>query len=65
MNETEGTEEPDVFGLDKEAWLRAKRGREQEEERRPEPLDLPYPYRVISFDPVMMGRTALTTLRGG
>jgi hypothetical protein len=53
MSETEGTEEPDGFGLDKESRLQSKR--EREAEGRPQPLDPPFPYRVIKVDAVIFG----------
>ncbi len=53
MNERESTKESDGFGLNKNARLEAKRASE-EEDQKPEPLDPPFPYRVIAFDPVMV-----------
>jgi hypothetical protein len=51
MNEPEKPEEKESFGLDKTARLAAERA-EVEENGRPEPLDPPFPFRVIAFDPV-------------
>ena len=53
MNEWEETKESNLFGLGKESRLRAKRAKE-EEKVKPEPLDPPFPYRVIGFDPIMV-----------
>ena len=43
------------YGLDKNSRLEAKRVEDQEEEQ-VEPLDPPFPYRVIAFDPSMVSR---------
>jgi hypothetical protein len=56
MSETEEPEEEDGFGLDKDARLAAERA-EAEEEARPEPLDPPFPYRVIAVDTGMVSTT--------
>ena len=46
------------YGLDKNSRLEAKRAEDQEEEQ-VEPLDPPFPYRVIAFDPVMVTRAGI------
>lgn len=46
------------FGLDKNARLAATR-EQQAEDNRPEPLDPPFPYRVVSFDPIFVMRRGL------
>ena len=46
------------FGLDKDARLAGKRAKEAEENR-PKPLDPPFPYRVIAFDPIFARRRGL------
>ena len=43
------------YGLDKNSRLEAKRAEDKEEDR-VEPLDPPFPYRVIAFDPSMVSR---------
>lgn len=50
MDEDENSEEKDGFGLDKDRRLAERRDR-QAEEGGPDPLEPPFPYRVISFDP--------------
>jgi len=50
MDEGEEIEEKDGLGLDKDRRLVERRERSAEE-RGPEPLDPPFPYRVISSDP--------------
>ena len=45
----EDREERDGFGLDKDSRLVERRER-QAEEGGPEPLDPPFPYRVIAID---------------
>lgn len=57
MSDTAQIDESDGFGLDKNARLEAKRAAEEEEEK-PEPLDPPFPHRVIAFDPVLLRRDA-------
>ena len=49
MDEDEDNEEKDGFGLDKDRRLTERRERTAEEGG-PEPLDPPFPYRVISID---------------
>ena len=41
------------YGLDKNSRLDANRAEDKENEQ-VEPLDPPFPYRVIAFDPVML-----------
>lgn len=53
MDEDENSEEKDGFGLDKDRRLVERRERTTEE-RGPEPLDPPFPYWVISIDPLMV-----------
>jgi hypothetical protein len=53
MDEDEDNEEKDGFGLDKDRRLTERRERTTEE-RGPEPLDPPFPYWVISIDPLMV-----------
>ena len=54
MSDLEAAAETDGgYGLDKNARLDAKRA-EIKETDRVEPLDPPFPYRVIAFDPVMV-----------
>lgn len=43
------------FGLDKNARLAATREK-QADDNRPAPLDPPFPYRVVSFDPIFVRR---------
>ena len=50
MSETSQNAEGDGFGLDKDARLEAKRADELGDEK-PEPLDPPFPYRLIALDP--------------
>ena len=50
MDENEDREEKDGFGLDKNSRLVERRER-QTEEGEPDPLDPPFPYRVIPPDP--------------
>ena len=45
------TEETPKYGLDKDARLAAKRARKAEEVEEPEPLDPPFPFFVIAFEP--------------
>ena len=56
MKETAQTEDDGGFGLDKDARLQAGRQRDAEENR-PDPLDPPFPFRVIGFDPIMATRS--------
>lgn len=56
MIETEEPEEQDGLGLDKDARLAAARA-EAEEDALPEPLDPPFPYRVIVVDLGMVARS--------
>jgi hypothetical protein len=58
MDKDEDIEEKDGFGLDKDRRLLERRERKEEEEG-PEPLDPPFPYRVVSFDPIFAGRGEL------
>lgn len=46
------------FGLDKDARLAALR-EQRAEENRPAPLDPPFPFRVVSFDPIFVQRRGL------
>jgi hypothetical protein len=46
------------FGLDKNARLATMR-EQQVEENRPMPLDPPFPYRLLSFDPNFVRRRSL------
>jgi hypothetical protein len=57
MNEKEPAEEKDGFGLDKNARLAAERA-EAEEEARREPLDPPFPYRVVAINSVLVVASA-------
>ena len=45
-----GIEQNDGFGLDKTARLTAQRERRAEEDR-PTPLDPPFPFQSLAFDP--------------
>jgi hypothetical protein len=56
MSEAEQTADGDGFGLDKKARVEAKWAKAVEDQK-PEPLDPPFPYRVIAFDPVMITGT--------
>ena len=51
-------EQNDGFGLDKNARLTALR-EQRAEDNRPAPLDPPFPYRVVSFDPILVRRWEL------
>ena len=51
-------ERNDGFGLDKTARLTAQRQQRAEEDR-PKPLNPPFPYRVVSFDPIFVRRRGL------
>jgi len=55
MDENEDREEKDGFGLDKDSRMMDRRERTAEEGW-PEPLDPPFPYRVVSFDPIFVRR---------
>lgn len=57
MDDNEDREKKDGFGLDKDRRLVERRERKAEEDG-PEPLDPPFPYRVISIDPFLLGRLA-------
>lgn len=57
MDEDEDSEEKDGHGLDKDSRLVERRERKAEEEK-PGPLDPPFPFRVISFDPPLLGKLA-------
>jgi hypothetical protein len=59
MDEEEDNEEKDGFGLDKDRRLVERRER-MAEEGGLEPLDPPFPYRVVSFDPILVRRRILT-----
>ena len=53
MSDSETAAETDGgYGLDKNARLEARRAEDKENEQ-VEPLDPPFPYRVIAFDPEM------------
>jgi|GEM_PF-3133539 len=54
MDDNENSEEKDGFGLDKNRRLVERRERTTEEQG-PEPLDPPFPYRVISPDSFLAG----------
>ena len=54
----EDNEEKDGFGLDKDRRLTERRERTAEEGSS-EPLDPPFPYPVVSFDPIFLGRRGL------
>jgi len=58
MDEDEDNEEKDGFGLDKDRRLTERRERTAEEGSS-EPLDPPFPYPVVSFDPIFLGRRGL------
>lgn len=58
MDEDEDTEEKDGHGLDKDSRLLEQRERKAEEEKL-EPLDPVFPFRVVSFDPIFLGRRGL------
>ena len=59
MSDSEIAAETDGgYGLDKNSRLEARRAEDKENEQ-VEPLDPPFPYRVISFDPVMMTRAGI------
>ncbi len=58
MDEDEDNEEKDGFGLEKDRRL-AERREKIAEEGGPEPLDPPSPYRVVTFDPIFLGRRGL------
>jgi len=45
-------DDKDGFGLDKDARL-ARRREDRREGSRPEPLDPPFPYFPIPFDPIL------------
>lgn len=55
MDEDEDSEEKDGHGLDKDRRLAERREKRAEEEKS-EPLDPPFPYGVMSFDPLMVMR---------
>jgi hypothetical protein len=55
MEEDEGNEKKDGFGLDKDRRLMEQRERKAEEDG-PEPLDPDFPYGVISVDPALILR---------
>lgn len=50
MEDSRDKEEKDGFGLKKD-WRLMERRERSAEESGPEPLDPPFPYQVISFDP--------------
>lgn len=52
MDENEDNEEKDGFGLEKDRRLVERRERNAQEGG-PEPLDPPFPYRVIPPDPFL------------
>jgi hypothetical protein len=58
MRETQDTEERDGFGLDKDARRKAKRTVDAEAWK-PDPLDPPFPYRVMTFQSIMMRRKGI------
>jgi len=54
----EDNEEKDGFGLDKDRRLTERRERNAEEGG-PEPLDPPFPYRVVTFDSIFIRQQGL------
>lgn len=54
----ENNEKKDGHGLDKDSRMVERRERKAEEEK-PEPLDPVFPFRVVSFDPIFLGRRGL------
>ena len=57
MDKDEDIEEKDGFGLDKDRKL-VERREPRDEELVPEPLDPPFPYRVVSIGSFLFGRLA-------
>jgi len=57
MDDNKSDQEKDGFGLEKDRRLTERRERTTEEQG-PEPLDPPFPYRVISPDSFLSGRLA-------
>lgn len=55
MNKDEDNEQKEGLGLDKDRRLAERRERRSEESG-PEPLDLPFPFRLIAFDPIIVQR---------
>jgi hypothetical protein len=55
MDENEDSKEKDDFGLDKDSRLMDRRER-RAEEGGPDPVDPPFPYRVVSLDPIFVRR---------
>jgi len=58
MDENKDIEETDGFGLDKDSRLMERRER-QADDGGPEPLNPPFSYRVVSFDPIFVERRGL------